>query len=137
MFGLDPSDTSLIQHITKEQVDEYYIKTRFEQNGLDKINSAKVINAIFDQSVLTPSLVKKNIKRALNALDSNNNFPLNNSEFSAEEITAINHANEDALVEKFVEYQNEYYDSLVISNPARNNQYINGWKNRTARLTDA
>lgn len=135
MFGLDASNPSLIKDITKKQVDEYYIKTRFEQNGLDKIKSAKVINAIFDQSILTPSLVKKNIKRALMALDSSLKFPLNNSEFSGEEVAAINSANADKLIEKFVEYQNEYYDGLVKSNPDKFTKYINGWKNRTARLT--
>lgn len=134
MFGLDVNNPSLIKDITKKQVDEYYIKTRFEQNGLDKIKSSKVINAIFDQSILTPGIVKKNIKKALNTLDSKNKFALNNSEFSTEEITAINNTNADKLVEKFVEYQNEYYDGLVKKNPNKFGKYINGWKNRTARL---
>jgi uncharacterized protein (TIGR02594 family) len=135
MFGLDASNPSLIKDITKKQVDEYYIKTRFEQNGLDKINSTKVINAIFDQSILTPGIVKKNIKKSLVELDSNNKFPINNSEFSTAEIAAINDADDNKLVEKFVEYQNEYYDGLVKKNPAKFRKYINGWKNRTARLT--
>lgn len=135
MFGLDASNPSLIKDITKKQVDEYYIKTRFEQNGLDEIKSTKVINAIFDQSILTPGIVKKNIKRALVDLDSKNKFPINNSEFSAAEIAAINEADDNKLVEKFVEYQNEYYDGLVKKNPAKFSKYIKGWKNRTARLT--
>jgi uncharacterized protein (TIGR02594 family) len=134
MFDLDAGTPSLIKDITKKQVDEYYIKTRFEQNGLDKISSAKVVNAIFDQSILTPGIVKKNMKRALVALDSNNKFPINNSEFSAAETAAINASNADKLVEKFVEYQNEYYDGLVKKNPGKFKRYINGWKNRTARL---
>lgn len=135
MFGLDVNNPSLIKDITKQQVDEYYIKTRFEQNGLDKIKSTKVINAIFDQSILTPGIVKKNIKRALNALDSNNKFPVNNSEFTTAEIAAINASNANQLVEKFVVYQNEYYDGLVKKNPTKFGKYIKGWKNRTARLT--
>jgi uncharacterized protein (TIGR02594 family) len=135
MFGLDAGTPALIKDITKKQVDEYYIKTRFEQNGLDKISSTKVINAIFDQSILTPGIVKKNMKKALVALDSNNKFPINNSEFSAAEITAINGSNADKLVEKFVEYQNDYYNGLVKKNPGKFKKYINGWLNRTARLT--
>ena len=135
MFGLDASNPSLIKDITKEQVDEYYIKTRFEQNGLDEIKSAKVVNAIFDQSILTPGIVKKNMKRALVALDSSNKFPINNAAFSAAEITAINSSSADKLVENFVEYQNEYYNGLVKKNPAKFKKYINGWMNRTARLT--
>lgn len=135
MFSLDANKPELIKDITKKQVDEYYIKTRFEQNGLDKIKSTKVINAIFDQSILTPGIVKKNIKQALGVLDSNNKFPINNSEFSAEEISAINNSNADKLVEKFVEYQNEYYNGLVKKNPGKFKRYINGWLNRTARLT--
>lgn len=133
MFGLDPRDTSQIRNITKEQVDEYYIKSRFEENGLDEIKSTKVINAIFDQSILTPGIVKKNIKRALNDIGGHN-FAANNSKFNTEEIAAINAADANKLVAKFVEYQNAYYDGLVRKNRAKFGKYIRGWKNRTARL---
>jgi uncharacterized protein (TIGR02594 family) len=133
MFGMNPSDTSQIRNITKEQVDEYYIKSRFEENGLDKIESTKVINAIFDQSILTPGIVKKNIKRALNDIG-RYSFAANNTKFNAEEIRAINGSDDSKLVAKFVDYQNAYYDSLVRKNPTKFGKYIKGWKNRTARL---
>ena len=133
MFGLDSKKPELIKDITKEQVDEYYIKSRFEQNGLDKINSPKVINALFDQSILTPGIIRKNMKRALNDLGGHS-FATNNKQFVQEEVTAINNANPDQLVEKFVGYQNAYYEGLAKKNPAKFQRYLKGWKNRTARL---
>ncbi|MCH2044282.1 MAG: M15 family metallopeptidase [Saprospiraceae bacterium] len=132
MHGLDPNKPELIKDITKKQVDEYYIKSRFEQNGLDKIKSNKVINALFDQSILTPGIIRKNMKRALNDLGGHS-FAANNSQFTAEEINAINSADPNKLVEGFVGYQNAYYENLAAKKP-KFQKYLKGWKNRTARL---
>jgi len=131
MFGLDPKDTHLIKDITKEQADEYYIRTRLAPLSIQDINSTKVANALFDQSVLTPAIVKPSMRKALNDIDSNHNFQENsNDTFSSEEIAAINKADSNKLVKGFVKYQNIYYKSLD------NEKYEKGWLNRTARLLD-
>jgi lysozyme family protein len=104
MFGLDPRDTSQIRNITEDQADEYYIRTRFVGLSITDIKSSKVSNALFDQSVLTPGIVKRSMRRGLN--DLGNSFPNNSNDgFTSEEVEAINNANEDKLVEAFVKYQ--------------------------------
>ena len=127
MFGLDPRDTSQIRNITEDQADEYYIRTRFVGLSITDIKSSKVSNALFDQSVLTPGIVKRSMRRGLN--DLGNSFPNNSNDgFTSEEVEAINNANEDKLVEAFVKYQDRYYVSL--NKPT----FERGWLNRTARL---
>jgi lysozyme family protein len=127
MFGLDANNTALIKDITKDQVDEYYIRTRLAPLGIPNIKSTKISNALFDQSILTPGIVKRSMRRSLNK--SGHKFPENsNDNFSAEELEAINKGDETKILEGFVEYQNAYYISL------NNSKYEKGWLNRTARL---
>ncbi len=135
IFGLDAKKPELIENITAKQVDEYYIRTRLASLSIPSIDSTKVKNAIFDQSILTPEKVKRNFRRALN--DLGHSFPKGtNKDFSKEELKAINDADENKLVAAFVKHQDIYYNILYKQNPKKYGEYIEGWLNRTAKLAN-
>ncbi len=132
MFELDVKKPELIEDITVKQVDEYYIRTRMLSLSIPDITSTKVSNAIFDQSILTPGIVKKNYRKALNGLGYS--FPKSsNDNFTEEEVKAINDTDETKLVKAFVKYQDSYYTALAKRKP-KNKKYLKGWLNRTAKL---
>ncbi|PIB35007.1 hypothetical protein BFP72_06170 [Reichenbachiella sp. 5M10] len=125
-LGIDPHPDN-IQNLTKEQAKEYYIHSRFEKYRINEISSEKTGNALLDQSVLTPSLINKNVKKALNSLG--HTLEVNKARLSDIELQMLNKADPDKFVEEFVKLQNEYYRSL------KSSKYEKGWLNRTKRLT--
>ena len=119
-------DIENIKNLTTQQADKYYVASRLEPYSINKIQNEKIANAIFDQSVLTPGIINKNIKKALN--DLGYQFKVNSSKLNEEQINSLNTVNADKLVEKFADHQLEYYESLKGTEVYRVN--IKGWKNR-------
>jgi len=133
-FGINP-DPNNIQNITSEQADKYYLQTRFKNFGIDKIKSEKIANAVFDQSVITPGIVKGNMMKALNDLGYNFDYKLGiKTPIPDDMMKAINSVNPDQFVEKFAARQLSHYEGIKQTNPANYNEHIRGWRNRLETL---
>ena len=130
-LGLN-TDPQNIKTITREQAQQYYIASRIEPYRINDIKNERVANAILDQSVLTPGLINKNVKRSLN--DLGYNFEVNSNKLTDEQIDALNKINPDIFVEKFTDHQLEHYESIKKTNRSNYDEHIHGWKNRLNKL---
>lgn len=116
--------------MTSEQADEYYIHSRFEPYKINEIQNERIANAIFDQSVLTPGIINRNIKRSIN--DLGYDFKKTSSKLTDEQVDILNTIDSDKFIENFVKHQLSYYESLKGTEVYRVN--IKGWRNRLKAL---
>ena len=132
LFKLNPKDTHLIKDISKEQASAYYLYSRYDKYGLGAIKSKRIVNALFDQSILTPNLINKHTRAALNDLGATN-IPISSQKLDAEAVDALNKSKETDFIKAFIQYQNTYYEDVAKEKPKKA-AFLKGWKNRTARL---
>ncbi|NCT16960.1 MAG: hypothetical protein COZ75_03545 [Flavobacteriaceae bacterium CG_4_8_14_3_um_filter_34_10] len=130
VLGVDRS-TLNIKNLSPVQAKFYYYESRFKRFSINEIGNINLQTAMLDQSVLTPSLINKNIKRALN--DLGYEFDINSSKLSKDQIEAVNTVDQNKLLNGFLDYQQSYYDNLSEKRP-KDKKFIKGWTNRVDRL---
>ena len=125
LLGIAPGVEN-IKKISSTQAQFYYFTTRLEAYKIPDMNNFFLQKAVLNQSVLTPGIINKNLKRTLN--DLGYNFEVNSRPLTDEQIDALNSVDGNEATNTFLDYQQEYYDSLD------NDTFIDGWTNRVNEL---
>ena len=124
------SDVSNIKKISLIQAHYYYYKIRFAKYRINDFLDGNLQKAVLDQSILSPGIINKNLKRALNNLGYD--FKVNSGKLSDEQLEAVNIVDKDTFLNRFLDHQQSYYNR--ISQKGENKKYIKGWTNRVNRL---
>jgi len=126
-----PSDASNILKLSKTQALHYYAQ-RLKSYRIDDFNNYDLQMALLDQSVLTPSIINKNLKIALNSFGYK--FDVNGKKLTDEQVKAANSVDPNDLTNKFLDEQMKYYENIKNTNSANYNSHIKGWRNRVNKL---
>ncbi len=129
-LGVPELDANILK-LTKTQALHYYAQ-RLEVYRIVEFNNYGLQIAVLDQSVLTPGIINKNLKSALNSLGYS--FEINWKKLNDEQIKAINSVNSDALTNNFLDEQMKHYENIKYTNPSNYYDHIKGWRDRVNKL---
>jgi hypothetical protein len=132
-FGVEPLSAQTVATLSEENINRFFTKNYFDKAGISAIKDSGVQYVLFDISVNfgVGSEQKNNGMMGILEKTMQHHFP---KAQGADIFEKANNVAPEELIKKIGVERIKAYDRIIVSNPAKE-QFRNGWKNRTERVT--